>query len=48
MFRNEFTAPPVRPYKTTLGTADDPTGANHFFDDPTLENEQLDPGIINP
>ena len=50
LLRNDFVAPAVRPYKTTFGGGDDPsTGYNGaFIDDPTMENEQLDPGIINP
>ena len=51
LFRNDFIAPAVRPYKTTFGGAEDPTGVGYngqFIDDPTIENEKSFEGIINP
>ena len=50
MLRNDFVAPAVRPYKTYIGGADDPTGAfqGGLIDDPTMEDTQHEAGIINP
>ena len=48
--RNNFVAPAVRPYKTFVGVEDAVVGGNYggFIDDPTMENEQQDAGVINP
>lgn len=48
ILRNDFTAPAVRPYKTAYGGTDEAGAGGGFIDDPTIENEQQDTGVINP
>ena len=52
LLRNNFVAPAVRPYKTHFAGIEENNPKEifegRFIDDPTLENDQHDAGMINP